>query len=194
MDSNRGTVVTAVEDKKEDDGKKGGRGCGCWILLLLLLVGGGAASAGLFGMVLLRAETPLPGEAEMANIAKKTLMIPSEYGDMRLPSEFLDPNDRSKIKPETVASGTELFLTQCAICHGGSARGDGPLGKTMYPKANNLRDAATQNKSDGQLYWLIAHGINLTGMPAWGTEYGGPNGDREIWMLVAYVRSLQGQQ
>ena len=190
MDSKRSTVVTEVEVDKD---KKGGRGCGCWILLLLVLIGGGAATAGLLGMTLLRAENPLPGEAEMANIAKLTLMIPSEYGDMRMPSRFLDPNDRTKIQPEVIANGTELFLTQCAVCHGGSARGDGPLGKTMYPKANNLRDPATQNKSDGQLYWLIAHGINLTGMPAWGTEYGGPNGEDEIWMMVAYVRSLQGQ-
>ncbi len=191
MDSRRGTVVTEEVDSKEE---KQGRGCGCWILLLLLLVGGGAATSGLLGMIVLRAENPLPGEAEMANIAKLTLMIPSEYGDMRLPAKFLDPNDRTKIQPEVIANGTKLFLTQFAVCHGGSARGDGPLGKTMYPKANNLRDAATQNKSDGQLYWLIAHGINLTGMPAWGTDYEGPNGEEEIWMLVAYVRSLQGQQ
>src|SRR5688500_2121968 len=128
MDSYRGTVVTEVEEKKDDGDKKSGRGCGCWILLLLVLVGGGAATAGLMGMIVLRAENPLPGEAEMANIAKKTLMIPSEYGDMNIPVRFLDPNDRTKIKPEVVASGTELFLTQCAICHGGSARGDGPLG------------------------------------------------------------------
>lgn len=190
MDSRRGTVVTEVEDNKE---KKGGRGCGCWILLLLVLVGGGAATAGLLGMTVLRAETPLPGEAEMANIAKKTLMIPSEYGDMRIPSKFLDPKDKNKVKPEVIANGTELFQTQCAVCHGQNARGDGSLGKTMYPPANNLRDTATQNKSPGQLYWLIAHGINLTGMPAWGTEYGGPNSEDEIWSMVAYVRSLEGQ-
>ncbi len=190
MDSRRGTVVTEVEDNKD---KKGGRGCGCWILLLLLLVGGGAATSGLLGMVVLRAENPLPGEAEMANIAKKTLMIPSEYGDMRFPSEFVDPKDKNKVKPEVIANGTVLFQTQCIDCHGQNARGDGPYGKTMYPKANNLRDTATQNKSPGELYWLIAHGINLTGMPAWGTDYGGPNGEKEIWMLVAYVRSLQGQ-
>lgn len=190
MDSSRGTVVTEVDDTQE---KKGGRGCGCWILLLLLLVGGGVATSGLLGMIVLRAENPLPGEAEMANIAKKTLMIPSEYGDMNIPARFRDPQDRNKILPEVIANGTELFQTQCAVCHGQSARGDGSLGKTMYPRANNLRDAATQSKSDGQLYWLIAHGINLTGMPAWGTEYGGPNGEDEIWMLVAYVRSLEGQ-
>ncbi len=190
MDSRRGTVVTEVEEKKE---KKEGRGCGCWILLLLVLLGGGGATAGLMGMIVLRAETPLPGEAQMADIAKRTLMIPSEYGDMRFPSKFLDPKDRTKVLPEFVANGSELFQTECAVCHGQGARGDGPLGKTQYPQASDLYGPATQGKSPGQLYWLIAHGINLTGMPAWGTAYGGPNGDDEIWMMVAFIRSLEGQ-
>ena len=191
MDNRRTATET---DEAASSEKRGGRGCGCWILLLLVLVGGGLATSGLAGMMILRAENPLPGEAQMANIAKLTLMIPPEYGDMQIPSKFLDPNDRSRVRPEVIANGTELFTTQCALCHGQEARGDGPYGKTMYPKANNLRDTATQNKSPGQLYWLIAHGINLTGMPAWGTEYGGPNSDDEIWSMVAYVRSLQGTE
>ena len=53
--------------------------------------------------------------------------------------------------------------------------------------------ADTQNLSDGELYWIIANGIRLTGMPAWGTAYGGPNGDEEIWSMVAYIKSLEGQ-
>ena len=190
MDNRRSTVVTEGEEKVE---KKEGRGCGCWILLLLVLLGGGGATAGLMGMIVLRAENPLPGEAQMADIAKRTLMIPSEYGDMRFPSKFTDPKDRTKVLPEYAATGRELYQVQCAMCHGQDARGDGPIGKLQYPKANNFRDQATQTKSPGQLYWLIAHGVNMTGMPAWGTEYGGPNGDDEIWSMVAYIKSLEGQ-
>jgi mono/diheme cytochrome c family protein len=41
------------------------------------------------------------------------------------------------------------------------------------------------------LFWEIAHGVNLTGMPGFGKDYPpGAHPDDEIWDLVAYVRSL----
>ena len=64
----------------------------------------------------------------------------------------------------------------------------------MYPRAADLASSRTQTKSDGQLYWLIAHGVNLTGMPAFGTDFGGSMTEDELWSLVAYVREIgQGQ-
>ncbi|HUP27974.1 MAG TPA: cytochrome c [Chloroflexia bacterium] len=190
MDNRRVATVEETDSRE----KKGGRGCGCWILLLLVLLGGGGATAGLLGITALRQETPLPGEAQMANLMKQNLMVPSEFSDMRMPSAYVDPKDPSKLRPEAVAKGSELFQTQCSLCHGQKADGQGFIGKTQYPQANNLHSSDTQSKSPGQLYWLIAHGINFTGMPAWGTKYGGPNSDDEIWSMVAFVRSLGGQQ
>ncbi len=69
----------------------------------------------------------------------------------------------------------------------------------MYPPANNLKEDRTKSKSDGQLYWIIAHGLNLTGMPGWSQEYGkpdnaGPYTQDEIWSLVLYVRQIQNEK
>lgn len=194
MDSDRGartetTRTTQTTGTTETTEARRGRGCGCWILLILVLLGGGAATGGLLGMTVLRAEKPLPGEAEMADIAKKMLMIPSEYADMRIPSRFLT-EDR-QLKPEVISSGKQLYDVQCALCHGQNGKGDGAFGKTMYPQAADFTSDSVQNKSDGQLYWMIAHGINLTGMPAFGREYGGANGDDEIWAMVAFIRSIR---
>ena len=61
----------------------------------------------------------------------------------------------------------------------------------MYPNAADLTASRTQTKTDGMLFWEIAHGVNLTGMPGFGKDYpGGYHTDAEIWDLVAYVRSI----
>jgi mono/diheme cytochrome c family protein len=179
-------AVETEETEKTEESR--GRGCGCWILVLLVLLAGGAATGYLMGTIILREETPLPGEAEITDIGLRLVAIPPEYADMRMPSKYLG-TDRQP-EPDVIARGRDLYQTECAICHGQTGRGDGPLGKTQYPPASDLTRPRTQTKSDGQLYWLIAHGINLTGMPAWGEKYGGPNNDDEIWSMVAYIRSL----
>jgi mono/diheme cytochrome c family protein len=63
----------------------------------------------------------------------------------------------------------------------------------LFPPAANLTADRSRTKSDGQLFWLIAHGVNYTGMPAFGKDFGGGNSDDDIWKLVAYIRSLQGE-
>jgi len=50
-----------------------------------------------------------------------------------------------------------------------------------------MRLPPTQNKSDGELYWIIENGIRLTGMPAWGK---GGEDDADSWKLVHFVRRL----
>lgn len=193
MDSRRGTQIVVDRESNatattttETDEKKGGRGCGCWILLLLVLLGGAGATGGLVGMIVLRQETPLPGEEQIAEIATRTLMIPSEYADRRMPRVKAGDTDA-----ERIARGRELYRVECAMCHGQTGRGDGPIGSRQFPPANNLASSDTQSKSDGQLFWILAHGMNYTGMPAWGQEYNnGPHPDDELWDLVAFVREI----
>ena len=51
-----------------------------------------------------------------------------------------------------------------------------------------MRGADTQSLSDGELFSIIEHGIRLTGMPGWGT--GTPEGERDSWGLVHFIRRL----
>ena len=51
-----------------------------------------------------------------------------------------------------------------------------------------MRAAETQELTDGELFWIIEHGIRLTGMPGW--RDGTPEGERESWGLVHFVRHL----
>jgi hypothetical protein len=47
---------------------------------------------------------------------------------------------------------------------------------------------ATQELSDGELFWIIENGVRLTGMPAWGDP--GAEGGEESWELVHFIRRL----
>ena len=51
-----------------------------------------------------------------------------------------------------------------------------------------MRLAATQQLSDGELFYVIEHGIRFTGMPAWGT--GTKEGEDSTWRLVHFLRHL----
>jgi len=183
IDRGTGNADGNGDDTGDDGNKKSGRGCLFWAIVLVILVGGAAVTGALMGMIIFREEEPLPGEAFMTDIGLRTLAVPGEFQDLRIPSK--------NNTPDAIAKGKQLFEVECAMCHGAGGHGDSPLGQTMYPKAADLTQSRTTSKTDGQLFWLIAHGINLTGMPAWGTKYGGANTDDDIWNMLAYIRTLE---
>jgi hypothetical protein len=62
------------------------------------------------------------------------------------------------------------------------------MGRGFFPKAPDMRLPATQQLSDGELFYVIENGIRFTGMPAWST---GTDADEEsTWRLVHFVRHL----
>jgi mono/diheme cytochrome c family protein len=80
------------------------------------------------------------------------------------------------------------FADHCAICHANDGSGDTGIGRSLYPRAPDMRAAQTQELSDGELFSIIEHGIRLTGMPGWST--GTPEGEHASWGLVHFVRRL----
>ena len=82
----------------------------------------------------------------------------------------------------------EHFADHCAVCHANNGSGDTTIGQGLYPKAPDMRAAATQSLSDGELFSIIENGIRLTGMPAWGN--GTPESERASWGLVHFIRRL----
>ena len=89
---------------------------------------------------------------------------------------------------EVIADGRAHFADHCAMCHANDGSGDTAMGRGMWPKPPDMRQARTQNLSDGELFWIIENGIRFTGMPAWGT--GSKDGERASWHLVHFIRRL----
>jgi mono/diheme cytochrome c family protein len=79
------------------------------------------------------------------------------------------------------------FADHCANCHGNDGSGQSEMGRNLYPRAPDMRLAATQTLTDGEIYWIIENGVRLTGMPAWGD---GTGHDLDTWKLVHFIRRL----
>ena len=90
--------------------------------------------------------------------------------------------------PEVMKDAREHFADHCSQCHANDGSGNTEMGKNLYPRAPDMRLAATQQLTDGELYYIIRNGVPLTGMPAWG-EPNTPQDD-ESWQLVLFIRHL----
>ncbi len=89
---------------------------------------------------------------------------------------------------EALSEARAHFADHCALCHANDGRGQTQIGQSFYPKAPDMASPTTQSLSDGELFYIIKHGIRLTAMPAWGKDT--PEHDRKSWKLVHFIRHL----
>jgi mono/diheme cytochrome c family protein len=90
--------------------------------------------------------------------------------------------------PAVEREGLEHFADHCASCHANDGSGNTGMGTGLFPPAPDMRLAATQQMTDGELFYVIEHGIRFTGMPGWST--GTPAGEESSWHLVHFLRRL----
>jgi mono/diheme cytochrome c family protein len=121
-----------------------------------------------------------PGRIETA-IARtmRRLAIPRSDGNRQNPIPAT---------ADVIAAGRAHYADHCAACHANDGSGETQIGLGLYPKPPDMRLAATQSLTDGQLFYIIENGVRLTGMPAWGT--GTPEGEEASWHLVHFIRRL----
>ena len=143
--------------------------------LVLVLVAVGVATR---GMGLSARRAPWPGEAALARAAR-AWTLPASYRAMSNPVEA---------SPEALRAGMEHWADHCAVCHDNDGRGRTEVGRGLFPPALDMQAPATQELSDGALFYAIEQGVPLTGMPAWST--GTEDGERASWELVLFIRHL----
>lgn len=81
--------------------------------------------------------------------------------------------------------GAASFHDKCVQCHGAPGVAQADIGLSMQPLPGPLVDAK-QHWRPRELYWVVRHGIKMTGMPAWQYRLT----DDEIWDVVAFLRVL----
>jgi mono/diheme cytochrome c family protein len=146
-------------------------------LTLAVVVGGGFLAWSVTQGISTRSE-PSAIEQVVAR-TMRSMAIPRLDRDRRNPVEG---------SAAIVAAGMTHYADHCAVCHGADGSGDTDVGRGMYPKPPDMRQAATQELSDGELFYIIENGVRLTGMPAFGD--GSPESAQQSWHLVHFVRAL----
>jgi mono/diheme cytochrome c family protein len=148
-------------------------------MVLVVVAGLGAAAVAYLVSTGLSAR-PQPGalETRFARVARG-LAVPREA------KARVNPVAAS---PEILAEGMAHFADHCASCHANDGSGNTEMGRGLFPKSPDMRQAATQDLTDGELFYIIENGIRFTGMPAWST--GTPDGEAATWHLVHFIRRL----
>ena len=148
------------------------------ILVLLLLVAGGIVAYSIASRGLSTRTQPAAAEEAIA-LAMRGWATPRIVRDQPNPVEATEA---------ALESALEHWADHCAACHANDGSGNTEMGRSFYPPAPDMRNQRTQSLKDGELFSIIENGIRLTGMPAWGT--GTPEGERESWALVHFIRRL----
>lgn len=101
--------------------------------------------------------------------------------------------------------GSRLYSENCAVCHGSTGRGDGPMAAGLTTPPPNLRRLAAahgglfptahvRSRIDGRDLPLL-HGTG--DMPVWGAAFkrSGPQGERRVQerldLLIDFLQTLQ---
>jgi len=86
--------------------------------------------------------------------------------------------------PALIALGAEHYDGMCTGCHLAPGMGDNEMRQGLYPKPPDLTQR--RDRSPAESFWIIKHGIKMSGMPAWGLTHD----DESIWGLVAFLQRL----
>jgi mono/diheme cytochrome c family protein len=94
------------------------------------------------------------------------------------------PNDLEDGK--RIASGAGQYAEMCSSCHLAPGMKRTEISRGLYPRAPELRRGS--GLTPAEEFWVVKHGIKMTGMPAWGVTHD----DELLWDVVAFLRKLPG--
>ena len=82
------------------------------------------------------------------------------------------------------ASQKGEYSEMCSGCHLAPGMKRTEISQGLYPRAPELRRKT--GLTPAEQFWVVKHGIKMTGMPAWGVTHD----DDLLWDVVAFVRKL----
>lgn len=164
------------------------RGTGGWLLVTALLAA--AVAVGLLS----RARPTGPISALGAGLAAATVIIGLGVGSRAVVEAANQPaagmagqTNPIEATDDSVQRGEDLYLANCAACHGGLGDGDGPIAQHTGMVLERLADRLP-DLNDGTIAYRIAAGTVGSGMPPFASTLS----ESERWDLVNYLRDTFG--
>lgn len=103
----------------------------------------------------------------------------------RRAEDVIPPPESTLSNPQTLRVGFEHYNEMCVVCHGAPGVEPGEAREGLNPKPPLLAKVAKKIPTR-EMFWVIKHGIKMTGMPAWGPTHS----DDKIWAMVAFAKTL----
>lgn len=92
------------------------------------------------------------------------------------------PSDLTESK--RIVSGAAQYAAMCSSCHLAPGMKRTEVSRGLYPRAPELRRGS--DLTPAEQFWVVKHGLKMTGMPAWGVTHD----DEMLWDVVAFLRKL----
>ncbi|MGD8378079.1 MAG: cytochrome c [Gammaproteobacteria bacterium] len=86
---------------------------------------------------------------------------------------------------DMVREGAEHYREMCVGCHLAPGLKNTEIRQGLNPEPPDLT-RGTGELTPAETYWVVKHGIRMTGMPAWGVTHS----DDKIWAIVAFLQRL----
>lgn len=107
-----------------------------------------------------------------------------DSGDWKAPARAGKTPNPIAADEKSVSAGKNVYINQCACCHGAAGNGDGPAAKDLTPSPGVLSAPQMWEQTDGELFWKITQGRKP--MPCFGNKLS----KEQRWDVVNYVRTL----
>jgi len=145
-----------------------------WLGIVLVAVGAGVYGWAYSGSYDVAADVPHWKVTSWFMDMVREQSIDARSSDLQVPN--LDD-------PQLISTGAAHYSEMCVVCHRAPGVAESELRQGLYPKPPDLTRGAPP---PAESFWVIKHGIKMTGMPAWGKTHD----DHKIWAMVAFLRKL----
>lgn len=140
---------------------------------LLILITSVLIYAGLYNIA---ADTPHTQSVYWLLKKVRERSVAVRTADIAIPADLADER--------RIASGAAQYAEMCSGCHLAPGMKRTEISRGLYPRAPELRRGTSLTPAEE--FWIVKHGIKLTGMPAWGVTHE----DRLLWDIIAFLQKL----
>lgn len=126
-------------------------------------------------------EMPAPGTIKRGELFPYTL--PNDSNGYKMSAAVVNPIDF--MTGAQMSEAARLYNINCGICHGEKGQANGPLAAKVGAIANLTLDLY-KTMTDGTMFHSVTYGKNNMG------SYASQLTREQRWMVIKYVRTLQG--
>ena len=151
-------------------------GRGKWVIAALVAIAAAGAAVLYTGLYNVAADAPHTRPVRWLLQTARDRSIAARARDIVVPPDLASA--------KRIAAGASLYADMCSGCHLAPGMERTEISQGLYPRAPELSRGS--DLTPNQKFWIIKHGVKMTGMAAWGPTHN----DMLIWDMVAFLQKL----
>lgn len=98
------------------------------------------------------------------------------------------PDAKNPLQPtaDNLMAGMKIYQQDCAGCHGDIQHRHAQFGDSFYPRVPQFVEDAP-DMPENQNFYIIQHGVRLSGMPAWAQVLD----EQQTWRVTTFLANME---